>query len=160
MPLFINYILLLLIIVKYVIVIFLINISFNSLIITANKSSKNDSNDNHLKTNINFYINNDSIPSELAKEGCINGVISCYNLALPLIELKMNKLYNYSLNHWRYNPYCNCNMPSQDILPFIQFFHIPKTSGTAFNYILHDYVGCPIANDSYPCEVSISTVCK
>ena len=113
---------------------------------------------NDLKSHVHFDVTNKSTPHEIATNGCHDSVLSCYRLALPLIELAMNKRYGYSLDHWQYNPSCECSLPKQTSLHFIQFFHIPKTGGTAFNYLLHDYVGCPIPEGTRPCEVSVTAV--
>jgi hypothetical protein len=105
---------------------------------------------------IRFGANSDA--GEVARRSCSGTVPSCYRIARPAIELAMHDMYQTPLSDWKYSDSCKSWMPHQEELSFVQHMHIPKTGGTAFNYFLHDYCGCPIPEDTTPCTVSIVSV--
>lgn len=112
----------------------------------------------HAEVAISFQFDALSNATEVAQRGCEGAVPSCERLARPAIEMSMHVMYDYPLSQWKHSNSCRSIMPNQQELPFIQHFHIPKTGGTAFNFILHDYAGCPIPEGMMPCEVSITSV--
>jgi len=107
---------------------------------------------------VSFRFNELSDPIIVARNGCMGAVPSCTRVSTPAIELAMHRMYNRPLDNWLYSDSCGSLMPPQEELPFIQHFHIPKTGGTAFNFLLHDYAGCPLPEHQTPCQVAITSV--
>lgn len=86
-----------------------------------------------------------------AEEVCLDSRNACIRYVFPVLELDKSMSRGVKLENWRESRFCNCAMPSQEKLGYLQYFHIPKC-GTSINWFLRDYFGnCEEDESSDPC---------
>lgn len=106
-----------------------------------------------------FYVDENTNPFQLASSTCENKHLNCMAIGVPAIELFKARNFNATLKNWKFNEFCNCDMPPRpEKLPFIQFVHIPK-SGSSINRFFHDYYDCSYnREDENPCSGFVNKV--
>ena len=91
----------------------------------------------------------------------LSGFKKClHSICISVLELDKSMSRGVKLENWRESRFCNCAMPSQEKLGYLQYFHIPKC-GTSINWFLRDYFGnCEEDESSDPCPRWLSNVSR